>query len=520
MDYHLSEKRALAAAILLALAFFAQGFFGNFKQSITWDETNFISAGYVYLTESDFRLNPSHPPLMQELEAFPLLFLNLEAPPYPSYWLSYRNPVLAYGVNFLFGSGNDARRIAFWARLPVLLLGALLILGIYLWGRRLFGALPALAATAAAAFCPNLIAHSKVATEDLGCAALMFAAVWTFWLGWQKRRLHSWLLCGLVTGLALLSKYTALLLGPIYLVLTAWLLIKRRPEIKPMSALKALAITGCVSFLVVGAGYNFSFDWPRYVSGISKIYRDTVPGYNFYLLGMVSDKPWWYYNLVGLATKVPVPTLLLFVIAAASCIYYRKDADRAMFLLAPAGIIIAASFFDKTNLGLRRILPAFPFLLLFTAQALGGGKNRLKLIVVVILLAWTASEAVRIYPYHLSYFNTIAGGPERGPYLFDDSNLDWGQDLPALSDWQRSLPESTPLKLYYFGSAAPSAYGVDAVEFDESDLEHPKPGVYAVSAHILVSFRKVKAKTGADIDWLTKYKPIARAGYSIYIYKF
>jgi hypothetical protein len=107
MDYNLSEKRALAAAILLALAFFAQGFFGNFKQSITWDETSFISAGYVYLTESDFRLNSSHPPLMQELEAFPLLFLNLEAPPYPSHWLSYRNPLLAYGKNFLFQSGND-----------------------------------------------------------------------------------------------------------------------------------------------------------------------------------------------------------------------------------------------------------------------------------------------------------------------------------------------------------------------------------------------------------------------------
>jgi hypothetical protein len=520
MDHNFSEKYALAVAILLALVFFAQGFFGNFRQSLTWDETDFISAGYVYLTQNDFRLNPSHPPLMQELEAFPLLFLNVEAPPYPSHWLTFMNPVLAYGENFLFRSGNDARRMGFWGRLPVLILGALLILGIYLWGSRMFGALPALAATAAAAFCPNLIAHSKVATEDLGCTALMFAAVWTFWLGWHKKRMQSWLLCGLVTGLALLSKYTALLLGPIYLVLTAWLLEKRHFEITPMSALKALAIIGCVSFIVVGAGYNFTFDWSKYVSGISKIYSDTNPGYKFYLLGRVSDKPWWYYNLVGLATKVPVATLLLFVIAAASWIYYRKEPDSSMFLLVPAAFIIGSSFFDKQNLGLRRILPALPFLLLFSAQAFGEGKNKFRLIVVLILLAWTASEAVSIYPYHLSYFNTIAGGPKRGPFLFDDSNIDWGQDLPALSEWQRSHPESIPLKLKYFGTASPSAYGVDAVEFDKSDIEYPKPGVYAVSAHILVFFRKCKAVTGADIDWLTKYKPIARAGYSIYIYKF
>ena len=52
------------------------------------------------------------------------------------------------------------------------------------------------------------------------------------------------------------------------------------------------------------------------------------------------------------------------------------------------------------------------------------------------------------------------------------------------------------------------------------ELERPLPGIKAISAHNLAYFRKVAAVTGADSDWLSKYEPIAKAGYSIYIYRF
>ena len=141
---------------------------------------------------------------------------------------------------------------------------------------------------------------------------------------------------------------------------------------------------------------------------------------------------------------------------------------------------------------------------------------------VIVLLGWMIVEAILIYPHHLSYFNRAVGGPMQGPHLLDDSNIDWGQDLPALAAWQSRHPEAVPLKLFYFGTAVPEAYGVQTTKFDQAELANPQPGTYAVSVHALVRFRTGHKKAGLDIDWLSKFEKnrIGRAGYSIYIYRF
>ncbi len=506
---------------MLSLAFFLQGFPALTRQSITGDEPSFIGSGYVNLKYGDFRLNPAAPPLMQQIEALPLMFIDIKSPPYSETMNIDPQGHGDFGRVFLFESGNDFRRIAFLSRLPVLIIGTLLVLSIFLWGRRLFGDGPALVGTAAAAFSPNLLAHSEIATTDLGCSALMFASVWAFHSAIGKRRVRDWVLCGFVTGLALFSKYTALLLGPAYLMFFGLLMYRRHPAAKPEAMAKALGIVGLVSLLVVGAGYNFTFDWKRYIWGISQIYADHASdNYWNYLLGGVSQEPFWYYNLVGLATKVPVSTLMLLVIAAVAFAASRKEGDAAFFLIVPSMLVITASFLDKTNLGLRRILPALPFLFLFASYAALGAKGRLRPAALAVLLGWSAFQSISITPHHLSYFNTLAGGPERGPYIFDDSNVDWGQDLVYLADWQRAHPD-VQLKLSYHGPAVPAAYGVHAIEYHHSeDIEHPRPGVYAVSAHKLVWYRKMHLVFGSDTDWMSKYKPISRAGYSIYIYSF
>jgi hypothetical protein len=128
---------------------------------------------------------------------------------------------------------------------------------------------------------------------------------------------------------------------------------------------------------------------------------------------------------------------------------------------------------------------------------------------------------VRAYPHQLAYLNAAVGGSEAGPRVTDESNVDWGQELFRLADWQRAhmAPDET-LRLYYFGSAEPSAYGVRAERFDLADAAAPRPGVYAISAHYLAYFRKLQALEGADVDWLAKYTPVARIGHSLYVYRF
>jgi hypothetical protein len=521
---HLSDNYAFLVAALLAGIFFVQGFFGSLNKSLTWDEPSFISAGYAYLKWDYFQLNPSHPPLMQDLEALPLLFLDLKHPERNDpRWQNALNPVVEFGRQFIYESGNDPIQIAFWSRLPVLLMGTGLVFAIFLWGRNLYGAGPALLGTAIAAFSPNLLAHAKLATEDLGCTTLMFVAVWTFWLAINKERLQDWILCGCMTGLALLSKYTALLLGPIYLGLIGYFWLFDRTKIKLVPMIRGLAIIGCLSIFLIGAAYNFSFDYSFYLKGVTKIYTDTVSGYDYYLLGDFSTTPWFYYCIVAFLLKVPVSILILLGLSAVYGVLNNQHRKSFFFLLVPVLIIIGASFFDRHNLGLRRILPGFPFIFLFTSQVLVGEKRRSIKYLTTGLVCWTIIEALFIYPNHLSYFNVAVGGPKRGPYLLDDSNIDWGQDLPQLSTWQKLNPTARPLKLMYFGSAPPEAYGVNSRPMEDWEIIDPQPGIYAISAHYLTYFRKIMFKNqelDIDCDWLKKYKPISYAGYSIYIYQF
>lgn len=515
------ERLCLVGAAACAFTFLLQVFVGSLEKSLTWDEPGYIAAGYVNWVRGDYRLNTDHPPLMQKLQALPLLFLDVSAPPVDDdLFGAGRNPRATYGRRFVFGSGNDVARITRWARAPVMLLGFSLIFCVYGWGRQLYGPVVALLPTALAALSPNLVAHSKLATEDLGCAALMFCAVWTFWWSLQRARTVRSLSCGAVTGIALLSKYTALLLVPTYLLLSA-LAWRRRPNpTEPVQLLRNLALVGAVAFVVVGLAYGLRFRPDLYWEGVFRIYPDVNPDYSYYFWGRVWDEPRWYYALASLVIKTPLSTLLLLAMGALGAVCARNRDANSWFVLIPALVVLAASCFDITNPGVRRVLPALPFLLLFAAAAPRALPRRSGALAISLLVAWSALTALHIFPHHLSYLNAAFGGPERGPYVLDESNIDWGQDLPALAEWQREHPSSEPLRLLYFGTAQPSAYGVRAVVFDLAQVEEPPSGTVAISAHYLAGLRKLQARTGADADWLSKYEPVAKAGHSIFIYRF
>ena len=501
-----------------ALAFFLQGLFGSLGKSLTWDEPVFIASGYSYLTRDDFRMNIEAPPLLQHLHALPLLNMQLKP-------VSETDPLWQQGEHILFSrkflleNGDRIREIALRARLPILLIGTCLVLAVAFWGRRLYGPTPALAASALAAFSPNLIAHAKLATTDLGCTAAMFLSVFTCYQAIEKNTHTSWFLCGFVTGLALLTKFTALLLGPIYLVLGGMFYFQKRISFRHL--LRGAFIVTMLSILTIGAGYNLTFNLSLYFEGLSKIYSNARPGYLFYLHGELSETPWWYYYLATLYLKVPLPVLVLVALSLFYLFKTSQHRDTALVLLIPILVILIATCFDQSNLGLRRILPVLPFLFLFCAHSLAAATHRLIPYITIALIILTAIETLSVYPHHLTYFSRLVGGPEKGLHCLDDSNIDWGQDLPALAKWQKAHPEVNTLKLEYFGTLPSHLYGVKAQEMSDPEILHPQPGTYAISTHSLIWFRKLKKKypIKGDIDWLTRYKPIAKIG-SIYIYQF
>src|SRR3989344_4672661 len=115
----------LIVGLLLALMF-ALMFFSAWNESATMDELAHIPAGYSYLTQRDYRLNPEHPPLIKDLAAFPLLFLDLNFPTNSKAWAEDINGQWDMGRIFFYESGNNPGSILFWSRLPLMFLALLL----------------------------------------------------------------------------------------------------------------------------------------------------------------------------------------------------------------------------------------------------------------------------------------------------------------------------------------------------------------------------------------------------------
>jgi len=96
----------LTAASLLIIMFFL-AFSSYLEDSITMDELAHIPAGFSYLSQRDFRINPEHPPLIKDLAALPLLFLNLNFPKDSPAWTEGINEQWSFGWEFLYNSGNN-----------------------------------------------------------------------------------------------------------------------------------------------------------------------------------------------------------------------------------------------------------------------------------------------------------------------------------------------------------------------------------------------------------------------------
>jgi len=193
--------------------------------SITFDEDLHISTGYGVLRTGDLRLVEDHPPLIGLWMSWPLL-LSPDTPDPGDV------PDWATGDRRLFVRNDIWWSIPLdsWV-IPPRILVALLVLVmaavLFRWTSELFGPQGGLLALALLAFDPNILAHAALATLDLGVACLMFITMYgVYRVGCRPTRMNL-VGTGILLGLALASKLSALLLVPILAVilfLEAWLL--------------------------------------------------------------------------------------------------------------------------------------------------------------------------------------------------------------------------------------------------------------------------------------------------------
>jgi hypothetical protein len=505
----------LAAAVALqsALSIHAMG-----GHSATFDEGAHLPAGYTHLALGDHRLNPEQPPLVKLVAAAPLLALRPELRTDDASWQTARQWEL--GRRFLY-RWNDADRLLFLGRLPVVALASCLVVAVWLVARARFGDAAAAAAAFLAALSPDVLAHGALVTTDLGFALFFFLAVIAFDRVLERVSPARVLAAGLATGAAFATKFSAPILAPVFvgLGLVAWLGRARPEPVQPaarrgdapdtvgpdavgpgirLGQLLALFVaTGALALAVVWASYGFrsaltsdaalraellrpleaqsasplraAVAWAGrarlvpedYARGLLFVSEHSAVRPTF-LLGERRDGAFPHYFAVSYLLKTPVPLLLLTMLAL---VRLRRLAPRAAALLwLPVVVFVAATATRGLQIGHRHLMPIYPFLFLAAGEAaatLWRFRPRRGVWLTAALSLWYAAGTLRQHPHHLAYFNEIAGGPKNGWRLLVDSNLDWGQDLKRLAAWLRANP-APGLKLSYFGSADPAYYGIEA----------------------------------------------------------
>ena len=569
------QRAALVGFLAVHAGLLLNGLRQNF---VTVDEVAYLPAGLSHWQTGTFTLYRVNPPLPRALAVLPVLARG-PAVDYRHYdsrpGARSEGPV---GVDFATRHAADYFRLVCLARLAGVawsLAGALLV---FHWSKALYGERAAWVGLALWCFSPNVLAHAQLLTPDVPAAVAGLAATYAFW---RYLRSPSWewaFFAGLLLGVAELTKFTLLVLYAVWPALwLAFFLRRRGPRPRWAQLLFLLAL----SVLVINVGYAFtgtgrplgeapfvsralsgeargalyggdsgnrfrgSWAGPLpvplpedFVRGVDEQWRDFEAGWPSYLAGEWRRKGWWYYYLYAFTVKVPLGALALVLWGLAllaarhpSCADWTDELTLALPALAVLALVSWQTGFTHH---LRYTLPMFPFVIVSTSKVgyfLAPGRRTAGM-VVIALLCWAAVSSLRVYPHSLSYFNEAAGGPENGPNHLLDSNIDWGQDLLFLADWLKEHPEARPLKLAYFGRAGPSLLGIRyelpayGPHGGRGGDVGPLPGFYAVSVNFVwgMSFPAPDGQGSWEYvplhgyEYFKLFQPIAKAGYSIYIY--
>ncbi len=428
---------AVPAALLVTMAGLLVA--SSLHKKLAYDEFDNLAYGHRFLIEG--------PSAEMNGQRMPVLALNAA-------------PCLGDGCRLKILNLSEGKRLL--VRLPTmafcLATGALL----YLWAGEMLGARAALLTLVLFVFQPTFLGHGKQVTSDTQSAFFLAAAAYCVWKAVRSGS-NGW---AVATGLALAgglaSKFTNMLAVPIVVVLAFTI---AAPAV-PLRRRATIVVIACLTALVgINAAYLFdgtfqpgaSYVWrsagfphlvpswlpiplPRaFVLGLDYshlLQEDQYLGRgNNYVLGELNRDGRWYAFPLMILLKTPLATFVLFALALR-----RLPRSVAWILLLPAGVVIAVfSFFVDPQLGIRYVLPAFPFLILVAGAATPESPRWPRL--QWSLAIWAVVSSLSYYPHFISYFNELIGRRLNAYRYLADSNLDWENHNWWIERYQRAHPE-------------------------------------------------------------------------------
>ncbi len=547
------------------------------RNSATWDEPDHTYAAYMQWKHGDFGLNAEHPPLLKFLAALPLLTMHLAEPPLLDQ--PYRLQEVRGGRAFVFG--NDANAILFRARMAASLLTLLLAVLVFLAAREFFGEGAGWFALGLLCFDPTLLAHSGLVTTDAGQACFLFWAVYAFYRYVNVPNLPRLIVLGLVVGLALATKHSAVLIFPILVLLGALEVLRRHrvahsershgtPSPTGRFALRlaaALFATGLIAVVVLWSWYGFRYAARAGGTPLNPsvaVQLDRVPSafeagvlrtvdrfhllpqsytygfahvliqskaFNSYLFGGIYPHPVWFYFPVAMLVKSTLTFLLMTSLTAWAALTRRIQFRRELlYLLLPSAVYMVFAMAGGMNIGIRHILPIYIFLTCANAGVawmLSRGDRRW-LYGFTGLLLFQAVSVLHAFPAYVSYANEAFGGPGDVHKYLSDSSSDWAQQLKDVKTYlDRRGVKNCWFAYFGEGVAEYSYYGIpckplitaDSLYFD---VPHPVPpaidGPVLMSAGVLSGFEFGPAPLNPYEQFKT-LKPEAVIDHGVFVYE-
>ncbi|ODA35464.1 ArnT family glycosyltransferase [Planctopirus hydrillae] len=460
------------------------------RWSPTHDEYWHLPIGVFYWQTADWRVDPINPPLVRMWASLPLVVggVGLELPE-KSGWPDRVPMAEEVGDAFHDQHAGSYRQHFFMARLMMIPLGTMAGLLLVIWARQWFGESAGLLAAMLWVTCPTVLAHSSLVAHDLPATLGAFATV-AACVYWQSRptgkRACLW---GTVLGLALLTKLTVAFVLPVcvgvWVMLPKSAFVTKRREIvwQIFAGLFMTWLVLSLQFFALGvlpAPYLAEWEALREVLAVK---------HPVFLDGEWNSEGFRSYYLWALIWKLPLAMLVCLMLAMALIVKKSRIVGeeigvlwrRNLLIMTGVAVFVIPASLSGNQLGIRYVLPAFPFLMLFAAQAAGWWQKSSPqwMNVVGVMLIVCMPLSLRQHPDHLAYFNLLAGGSEGGIHRLSDSNLDWGQDLYRLQEYldTNEIELST---LAYFGSVRPWKVGLT----QEAPAAYtPAPGWHAVSAN-------------------------------------
>ncbi|MFA6512100.1 MAG: glycosyltransferase family 39 protein [Patescibacteria group bacterium] len=324
----------------------------------TIDEAAHLSSGASYLTTGSFNLNPEHPAFVKILAGSSALLSGADVPVHDPSWAA--GDQWNFGRAFLYHNTVPTDTLLFLGRLPIIIMSLLLTLGLFLLARVLLGTRASYVVLLLGIVEPTLLAHGHYVTTDVPFTLFFFLSITYIWWTFHTQSSFAALIAGVMIGLAHITKFSAVLLWPILLVLGSAALLHTqdwRNTLKRFGEIFGFGLIATALFVFFIYGFssqkiitdplvNDFYDQPEtrmtnfpfgeliggkstlatiiqsfahnvpipaydYFRGLGNVATHNYNGHTAYLLGEQSNAGWWWYFPVAFAVKTPAGIMVL-----------------------------------------------------------------------------------------------------------------------------------------------------------------------------------------------------------------